>query len=320
MSYGHNSCNAFALSESNFGVFVERGGRFYMEQKIYLDGEFVSRQEAKISVFDHGLLYGDGVFEGLRSYSGRIFKLYEHLDRLYKSAQHILLTIPLSREELAKTIIKAMRINGLKDAYIRVVVTRGVGDLGLDPTKCPKSSLFVIADKIKLYPEEFYQKGLEIITVPTQRTSIGALDPRVKSLNYLNNILAKIEALNAGVKEALMLNAQGLALECTGDNIFLLEEEILKTPPTYLGILNGITRQTTIELAKSLSIKVEETILSRYNLFNAEECFLTGTAAEIIPVVKIDNRVIGNGKPGPITDKIRNAFKEFRSKEGTLVY
>lgn len=291
-----------------------------MEQKIYLDGEFVSRQEAKISVFDHGLLYGDGVFEGLRSYSGRIFKLYEHLDRLYKSAQHILLTIPLSREELAKTIIKAMRINGLKDAYIRVVVTRGVGDLGLDPTKCPKSSLFVIADKIKLYPEEFYQKGLEIITVPTQRTSIGALDPRVKSLNYLNNILAKIEALNAGVKEALMLNAQGLALECTGDNIFLLEEEILKTPPTYLGILNGITRQTTIELAKSLSIKVEETILSRYNLFNAEECFLTGTAAEIIPVVKIDNRVIGNGKPGPITDKIRNAFKEFRSKEGTLVY
>jgi len=291
-----------------------------MERKIYLNGKFVSSEEAKISVFDHGLLYGDGVFEGLRAYNGRIFKLDEHLDRLYQSAQHILLTVTLRKKELAEAIIQTVKVNDLRDAYIRVVVTRGVGDLGLDPTKCPKSSLFIIADKIKLYPEEFYQKGLEIITVPTQRTGVGALDPQVKSLNYLNNILAKIEALNSGAKEALMLNAQGLVLECTGDNIFMLEKGVLKTPPTYLGVLNGITRNTVIELAKNLSIKTKETVFTRYNLFNAQECFLTGTAAEIIPVVKIDQRIIGDGKPGPITEQIRNSFKEFRSKEGTSIY
>jgi len=287
-----------------------------MEQKIYLNGEFVSRKEAKISVYDHGLLYGDGVFEGLRTYNGKIFKLQEHIDRLYKSAKYICLDIPLSKEKLAEAIIETVRVNRYKDCYIRIVITRGEGDLGLAPEKCKSATTFVIVDKIELYPEKFCREGIEIITVPTQRNNSQNLDPQVKSLNYLNNILAKIEAQNAGFKEAIMLNREGFVTECTADNIFIVENDVLKTPSTYIGVLDGITRRVVMEIAKRLSIEVKEEIISRYNLFNAQECFLTGTAAEIIPIVKIDGRAIGSGKAGNITNKIRGAFKELIEKEG----
>lgn len=288
-----------------------------MGQKIYLNGEFVSREEAKIPVYDHGLLYGDGVFEGLRTYNGKIFKLEEHIDRLYKSAKYICLDVPLSRKELTDALVKTTRLNGYKDCYIRVVATRGEGDLGLDPDKCAKPTVFIIVDKIVLYPEEFYKEGMEIITVPTQRNSSSNLAPCVKSLNYLNNILGKIEAKNAGFKEAIMLNREGFVTECTGDNIFIVEDCVLKTPPTYIGVLDGITRKTIMELAEKLSIEVREEIFSRYSLFNAQECFLTGTAAEIVPVVKVDGRIIGSGEVGSTTNKIRSAFKELIEKEGT---
>lgn len=287
-----------------------------MGQKIYLNGQFVSREKAKISVYDHGLLYGDGVFEGLRSYNGRIFRLQEHIDRLYKSAKYICLEVPITREKLVNAILKTARINGYKNCYIRVVLTRGEGDLGLDPDKCANPTIFIIADKIVLYPEKFYKEGMEIITVPTQRNRSANLEPCVKSLNYLNNILGKIEAKNAGFKEAIMLNREGFVTECTGDNIFIVEDGILKTPPTYVGVLDGITRRTIMEIARKLSIEVKEEILSRYNLFNAEECFLTGTAAEVVPIVKIDGRTIGNGKVGSVTHKIRGAFKKLIAKEG----
>lgn len=288
-----------------------------MEQRIYLNGEFVSREEAKISVYDHGLLYGDGVFEGLRTYNGGIFKLEEHIDRLYKSAKYICLDIPLSREKLIDVVVKTAHLNGHRDCYIRIVLTRGEGDLGLDPDKCKNVTVLVIIDKIELYPEKLCREGMEIITVPTQRNTACNLDPGVKSLNYLNNILAKIEAKNAGFKEAILLNSGGFVTECTGDNIFIIEDCILKTPPTYVGILDGITRRTIIEIAKKLSIEVKEELFSRYNLFNADECFLTGTAAEIVPIVKIDGRTIGNGKVGNTTNKIRNAFKKLVERGGT---
>jgi len=288
-----------------------------MEQKIYLNGEFVSRKEAKISVYDHGLLYGDGVFEGLRTYNGRIFKLQEHIDRLYKSAKYICLDIPLTKEKLAKIILETTRINGRKNCYIRVVVTRGEGDLGLDPDKCAKPTVFIIVDKIELYPDKFYKEGMEIITVPTQRNSASNIDPCVKSLNYLNNILGKIEAKNAGFNEAIMLSKEGFITECTGDNVFILKDNILKTPPTHLGVLDGITRRVIMKMAKKLAVNVREEIISRYDLFNAQECFLTGTAAEIIPIVKVDGRIIGDGKVGIMTNKIRAEFKKIIEKEGT---
>ena len=288
-----------------------------MEQKIYLNGEFVPRQEAKISVYDHGLLYGDGIFEGLRTYNGRIFKLAEHMDRLHRSAKYICLDIPLSREKLINAVLKTAQLNGYRDCYVRIVVTRGEGDLGLAPEKCKSSTLFIIVDKIELFSEEFYKKGLEIITVPTQRNTPYNLDPRVKSLNYLNNILAKIEAQNAGFKEAIMLNREGFVTECTADNIFIVDNDVIKTPPTYMGALDGITRKTVIEIAKKLSIEVKEEILARYDLFNADECFLTGTGAEIMPVVKIDGRTIGDGKVGNTTNKIRSAYKKLVETEGT---
>ena len=236
--------------------------------------------------------------------------------RLYRSAKYICLNIPLSRENFIKTVLEAARINGYKDCYIRIVVTRGEGDLGLDPDKCKDPTVIIIVDKIELYPEELYVKGMEIITVPTRRNAVNNLEPRVKSLNYLNNILAKIEAKNAGFKEAIMLNNNGFVTECTGDNIFIINDGVLKTPPTYMGVLDGITRSAIIELAKKLSIKSEERVLSRYDLFNAGECFLTGTAAEIIPIVKIDSRPIGNGKVGGITNKIRDEFRKLTQKEG----
>ena len=277
--------------------------------KIYLNGKLLDKKDAKISVFDHGLLYGDGVFEGIRSYNCLVFKLKEHVDRLYDSAQAILLEISLTKEAMIKAIISTLKANKLRDAYIRVVVTRGEGDLGLDPRKCKHPSIFIITDKIVLYPKELYQKGLSIVTVPTPRNIPEALNPQIKSLNYLNNILAKIEAINFNAEEALMLSHDGLVAECTGDNIFMIKDHTLITPPTAVGVLAGITRQCALDLAPKLGLKNKEKLITRYDLFNANEVFLTGTAAEIIPVVSIDSRVIGSGKPGKFT---LNLIKEFR--------
>ncbi|MDD5005261.1 MAG: branched-chain-amino-acid transaminase [Candidatus Omnitrophica bacterium] len=277
--------------------------------KIYLNGKLVDKEDAKISVYDHGLLYGDGVFEGIRSYDCLVFKLKEHIDRLYNSAQAIRLKITLTKEEMIKAVIGTLKANKLRDAYIRVVVTRGEGDLGLDPRKCKAPSIFIITDKIVLYPKQLYEKGLSIVTVPTPRNIPEALNPQIKSLNYLNNILAKIEAINFNVEEALMLNKDGLVAECTGDNIFMLKNHTLMTPPTAIGVLAGITRQCVLDLAPKSGLNAEEKLITRYDLFNADEVFLTGTAAEIIPVVNIDGRTICNGKPGKFT---LNLIKEFR--------
>ncbi len=291
-----------------------------MGEWININGEFVRKEEAKISVFDHGLLYGDGVFEGLRSYKGRIFKLEEHLKRLYRSAHFILLTPPITRREMGEEIKRTLVKNQLQDAYIRVVITRGEGDLGLDPWKCPRPTYFIITDRIQLYPETLYEKGLEVVTVSIRRNPLYSLDPQVKSLNYLNNILAKIEGRNAGCMEAIMLNQEGWVLECTGDNIFIVEEGVLVTPPTYIGVLEGITRNTVMELARAKGMEVKEEIFSRYRLYNAQECFLTGTAAEIVPVVKVDGRPIGEGVPGPVTCEMRKIFREYVEREGTPIY
>ena len=261
--------------------------------KVYLNGKFVERAEAVVSVFDHGLLYGDGVFEGIRSYNGLIFKLREHISRLFESAHTIMLKIPMTPEGLTGVVKESLRVNRLRDAYIRLVVTRGEGDLGLDPRKCERPTVFVIADKIRLYPKKLYDKGLSLITVATQRNVPEALNPQIKSLNYLNNILAKIEAINAGFEEAIMLSPSGYVTECTGENIFVVKRKQLLTPPPYIGVLRGITRQTVMELGTQQRLQVREDLLTRHDLFNADEVFLTGTAAEIIPVVKIDGRVIG---------------------------
>ncbi|HTL46751.1 MAG TPA: branched-chain-amino-acid transaminase [Verrucomicrobiae bacterium] len=292
-----------------------------MELQIYIDGKWYPKSEAKISVFDHGLLYGDGVFEGIRTYGGLVFMLEEHLDRLWESAHTLMIEIPISKKEMEKAIIETLRKNKLTDGYIRAVVTRGVGDLGLDPAKCKVASVFIITDKISLYPESLYKNGLDIITVPTVRNFPEAVSPSVKSLNYLNNILAKIEAKNSGCVEALMLNHQGYVTECTGDNVFMVKSlkgggaELL-TPPIYLGALKGITRQAILDLAGEKGIPAREEILTRHDLFNADEVFLTGTAAEVIPVVKIDGRVIGTGKPGKVTGVLRKAFHQLTSKRG----
>jgi len=276
--------------------------------KIYISGKFYEKEDAKISVYDHGLLYGDGVFEGLRSYGGRVFRLEEHLDRLWNSAKAIWLEIPISREAMAGAVRETLATNKLKDAYIRLVVTRGAGSLGLDPNKTADPQVIIIADKITLYPEELYQNGLEIITVSTLRNHPAALNPRIKSLNYLNNILAKIEGLQAGCIEALMLNHKGEVAECTGDNIFLVRGEMLLTPPNDAGILEGITRAAVMELARERGLDVRETPLTKHDVYIADECFLTGTAAEVIPVVKVDSRSIGVGKPGPITLDLKERF------------
>ncbi len=287
-----------------------------MGLKIYIDGKFLPKENAKISVFDHGLLYGDGVFEGIRTYDGLIFKLKEHIDRLYQSAHTIMLDIPMSKNELVEAIKRTLRENKLKDAYIRLLITRGIGDLGLDPRKCPKATVIIITDKIKLYPRELYKKGMEIVTIPTQRTSHEAVNPQVKSLNYLNNILAKVEAINAGVEEAVMLNSDGYVSECTGDNIFIVKKGMLLTPPIHIGVLRGITRGAVIDIAQMKGIPVCEEILTRYDLFNADECFLTGTAAEIIPVVKIDGRTVGDGKPGKVTLALTSEFHKTTRSDG----
>ena len=296
-----------------------------MELQVYLDGKWYPKNEAKISIFDHGLLYGDGVFEGIRAYKGLIFKLDEHLVRLWESAHTIMLKIPISQAEMKKAIVETLRKNKLLDSYIRVVVTRGVGDLGLSPWLCKKATVFIITDKIALYPKELYQKGLEIITVPTVRNLPEAVNPSIKSLNYLNNIMAKIEAKNGGCIEALVLNHQGYVAECTGDNVFMvkktgkgntLKDFILLTPPTYLGALKGITRQAILEIAEKIKLPFEERVITRHDLFNADEVFLTGTAAEVIPVVKIDGRMIEAGKPGKITNLLLKDFHALTHKDG----
>jgi len=285
--------------------------------KVYINGKFYDKADAKISVFDHGLLYGDGVFEGIRSYSRLVFKLEEHIDRLFESAQSIMLKIPLTRNELIKAVISTLKANNLKDAYIRLIVTRGEGDLGLDPRKCAgHATVIIITDKILLYPEKFYKEGLKIITVPTVRNLPEALNPQIKSLNYLNNILAKIEAVNAGFDEAIMLDSLGYVAECTGDNIFIAKKEHLYTPPQCMGTLRGITRDSVLEIARSSRIPVHEHVITRHEVYISDECFLTGTAAEIIPVVMVDGRPIGTGKPGKLTLKLKKEFKELTRKEG----
>ena len=284
--------------------------------KVYLNGNFVDQSKAMVSVFDHGLLYGDGVFEGIRSYNGLIFKLREHIDRLFESAHTIMLRIPMSKQELIEVVKQSLRVNRLHDAYIRLVVTRGEGDLGLDPRKCTQPTVFVIADRIELYPKKLYEQGLELITVATQRNVPEALNPQIKSLNYLNNILAKIEAITAGYEEAIMLSHSGYVTECTGENIFLVKHRTLLTPPPYIGVLRGITRGTVMALGKHQRLDVREELLTRHDLFNADEVFLTGTAAEIVPVVKIDGRTIGTGKPGPATKKLQQAFRQLTKTEG----
>jgi branched-chain amino acid aminotransferase len=287
---------------------------------IYIDGEFLPKAEAKVSVFDHGLLYGDGVFEGIRSYNGRVFKLDEHLERLYDSAKSIMLQIPMPIETMKETVLETLRRNHLSEAYIRLVITRGVGDLGLDPDKCPQPSIIIIADKIALYPQKFYEDGLEIVTASVRKNYPEAINPRIKSLNYLNNILAKIEGKQSGAVEVLMLNADGYVAECSGDNIFWLKNEVLVTPPVHMGILEGVTRNSVIDLARDAGMRVEERVFTRHDLYIADECFLTGTAAEVIPVVKIDRRVIGNGQPGKVTEKLIAAFRQFAHSCGTPIY
>lgn len=281
-----------------------------MSLQIYINGEFHDKENAKISVYDHGLLYGDGVFEGMRSYSGKVFRLEQHLDRLYESARAICLTIPISKEQLALDVNKTLQINSFTNAYIRLVVTRGSGSLGLDPNRTSNPQVIIIADSISLYPEEYYQNGLKIITAATVRSHPAALSPRIKSLNYLNNIMAKIEGLQAGCVEALMLNHKGEVAECTGDNIFIVKNGTILTPPKDAGILEGITRNAILDLAKVLGIVAHETTLTRHDVFVADECFLTGSAAEVIPVVSLDSRPIGQGKVGALTTKLMAAFKK----------
>jgi branched-chain amino acid aminotransferase len=281
-----------------------------------VDGKYHDEKDAKISVFDHGLLYGDGIFEGIRAYNGRVFKLKEHIDRLFYSAKAILLDIPLSHAEMTEAVVETCRRNKMRDGYIRLVVTRGVGGLGLNPNRCKKPSVIIIADKIQLYPAEMYERGLEIITVPTVRNLHSALNPAIKSLNYLNNILAKIEANNGGCEEAIMLNSEGYVSECTGDNVFIIKTGQMFTPPLSAGALYGITRSVVMDMARENSITVSEPNLTRYDLFNADECFLTGTGAELIPVVKIDGRVIGTGKPGPVTKSLVSKYKALTQLSG----
>jgi branched-chain amino acid aminotransferase len=288
--------------------------------KVYIDGRYLDENAAKISVFDHGLLYGDGVFEGIRAYNGRIFKLREHIDRLYCSAKAILLSIPLSRDEMSHAVMETCRRNRIRDGYVRLVVTRGTGTLGLNPNKCKRPSVIVIAGKIQLYPPEYYEKGLDIVTVPTVRNLHSALNPAIKSLNYLNNVLAKIEANNAGCEEAIMLNAEGYVAECTGDNLFLVRNRELLTPPLSAGALYGITRATVIELARNAGIPILEPNLTRYDVYNADECFLTGTGAELVPVVKVDGRPIGHGKPGPLTLDLVRSYHSLTNSTGEPIY
>ena len=287
-----------------------------MSLKIYLNGEFVDKDKAIVSVYDHGYLYGDGIFEGIRAYKGCIFASREHLDRLYDSAKTLMIDMPVTKDEMEKIIADTLIVNNLEDAYIRLVVSRGPGDLGLDPRKCSKATLVVIADKIKLYPEEFYQKGLEVVTVSTRRTPVDSFNGKVKSLNYLNNIMARIEANNAGAGEAIMLNHQGYVVECSADNIFIIKNKKIYTPAPHLGLLEGITRNSIIKVAKSMDIPMYETVFTIHDLYNADEVFLTGSGAEVVAVVKADKRMIGNGMPGPMTFSLHESFLKYSCSYG----
>ncbi|MEZ5943893.1 MAG: branched-chain-amino-acid transaminase [Planctomycetaceae bacterium] len=282
-----------------------------MSQKIYLNGQLVPEAEAVVSVFDHGLLYGDGVFEGIRVYNRRVFMLPEHVERLYESARAIRLEIPISPEEMTEAVEKTVAANNIEDGYVRLVVTRGAGSLGLDIRRTSNPQVIVIAATISLYDPELYEKGLKIITASTIRNHPSAVSPRIKSLNYLNNILAKIEGTDQGAPEALMLNHKGDVSECTGDNIFVIKQGIIRTPPKDAGILEGITRNVVIKLAREAGYAVEEVTLQRHDIYIADECFLTGTAAEVIPCVSLDGRNIGDGTPGPISRQLLKAFQEF---------
>ena len=285
--------------------------------KVYIDGTLHDEKDARISVFDHGLLYGDGVFEGIRFYNRRVFRLEEHIRRLYDSARSILLNVPISPEEMTEAVLATCRANDLTDGYIRLVLTRGTGSMGLSPFRCPKASVIIIACSIQLYPEEAYQNGLIMATVATRRPTHDTLSPQVKSLNYLNNVMAKVEAIQAGAEEGLMLNERGLVAECTGDNLFIVRDGTITTPPITAGALDGITRKVVIELAASLGIPLREAELSRHDIYTADECFLTGTAAEVIAAVKLDQRPIVNGRPGPVTGRIIDAFRSLTRSTGS---
>ncbi len=279
-----------------------------MDRQIYIDGTLYPKAEAKLSVYDHGLLYGDGVFEGIRVYGGKIFEAAGHFERLYQSAKSIRLTIPLGSDDLLAAVERTVAANGFVDCYIRLIITRGAGTLGLNPTLCPKASVVIIADTIQLYPEAFYDTGISVITASVIRTHPNALSPRIKSLNYLNNILAKLEAVDAGVPEAVMLNGEGNVAECTADNLFIVRRGRVETPQTSDGILEGVTRDVILRLCRSEGIPAIEKTLQRHDLYVADECFITGTAAEVMPVTKIDGRVIGAGEPGPLTRRLHAAF------------
>lgn len=291
-----------------------------MERTIYIDGQLLPASQAKVSVFDHGLLYGDGIFEGIRFYNGRVFRLEQHIRRLYDCARAILLKIPLTPEEMIAATCATVKANGLRDGYIRLVITRGVGPMGLSPFKCPTPSVIIIADAISLYSEESYRTGLTMATVATRRPSHDILSPQVKSLNYLNNIMAKVEAIQAGAEEGLMLNDVGLVAECTGDNIFIIRDGAISTPPLTAGALDGITRGTVFNIVQELGIPIRERDFSRHDVFIADECFLTGTAAEVIAAVKLDGREIASGKPGAITQRIIARFRELTQTTGTPIY
>ena len=290
------------------------------ELTIYLDGKFVPESEAKVSVFDHGLLYGDGIFEGIRFYNGRVFRLEQHHDRLWDSARSICLDIPISRAEMTEALLETIRRNDLREGYIRQIVTRGVGNLGLNPAQCKRPSVIIIATTIALYPKEVCERGLTVVTCPTRRTGAAALNPAVKSLNYLNNVMARIEANLAGADEALMLNEAGNVAECTADNVFIVKGGQIFTPPIAAGALRGITRSVVFDIAAELGLKITETDITRHDVFVADECFLTGTAAELIPVIKADGRMIGNGKPGSITVRMIGRFREMTRETGTPIF
>ena len=287
--------------------------------KIYMNGKLVDAEQAKVSVFDHGLLYGDGVFEGIRAYNGRVFKLDDHTDRLFRSAQAIDLKIPHSKAEINAAVLATCKANGITNGYIRLIVTRGVGSLGLNPETCKEPQIIIIAGAIQLYPQELYDNGLAVITVGTLRNHTEAINPRIKSLNYLNNILAKIEAMNAGCMECIMLNTQGYVAEASGDNVFVVNGTTLRTPPAWCGALEGVTRAVVMELAPQHGLTVREDVLTRYDLYTADEVFLTGTAAEIISVVKMDRRAIGTGAPGPVAKRLELAFREYARSSGTPI-
>ena len=282
--------------------------------QVYISGEFFDRENAKVSVFDHGFLFGDGVFEGMRSYNGKVFRLREHMHRLWNSAKALMIKIPVTIEEIEAATNETLKVNGIGDGYIRLIVTRGIGTLGLDTHLCKNPQIIIIADHLALYPQEHYDKGLEIVTAATVRTNPSMISPQIKSLNYLNNILAKIEGHHAGCVEALLLNTKGEVAECTGDNIFIVSKGQLRTPPPEAGILEGITRQTVLDIASEMGISIKEVPMTRHDIFVADECFLTGSAAELIPVVKLDGRTIGNGKPGAVTKKLLDRFHEETKK------